>query len=167
MASPPSGITRVATVLSRVVFPAPFAPSSATISPSSTEKLTPSSATTGGSFGRRRPRNKSSRRRRGLNRLERSLHQRAGMSSQANRWRPGNKGSILTLSGLGGNIAVPFSEGRFRTASRRNPSMGFATDAIHAGQHPDPSTGAIITPIYQTSTYVQEALGKHKGYEYA
>ena len=45
--------------------------------------------------------------------------------------------------------------------------MGFATDCIHAGQEPDPSTGAIITPIYQTSTYVQEALGKHKGYEYA
>jgi cystathionine beta-lyase/cystathionine gamma-synthase len=45
--------------------------------------------------------------------------------------------------------------------------MGFSTDAIHAGQEPDPSTGAIITPIYQTSTYVQEALGKHKGFEYA
>ena len=45
--------------------------------------------------------------------------------------------------------------------------MGFATDCIHAGQEPDPSTGAIITPIYQTSTYVQDALGKHKGYEYA
>src|SRR5262245_65618123 len=45
--------------------------------------------------------------------------------------------------------------------------MGFATKAIHAGQEPDPSTGAIITPIYQTSTYVQEALGRHKGYEYA
>ncbi|HXE74134.1 MAG TPA: PLP-dependent aspartate aminotransferase family protein [Candidatus Xenobia bacterium] len=45
--------------------------------------------------------------------------------------------------------------------------MGFATDAIHAGQEPDPSTGAIIVPIYQTSTYVQEELGKHKGYEYA
>ena len=45
--------------------------------------------------------------------------------------------------------------------------MGFATDAIHAGQKPDPSTGAIITPIYQTSTYVQEGLGKHQGYEYA
>ena len=45
--------------------------------------------------------------------------------------------------------------------------MGFQTDAIHAGQHPDPSTGAIMTPIYQTSTYVQESLGKHKGYEYA
>ena len=43
----------------------------------------------------------------------------------------------------------------------------FSTICIHAGQTPDPSTGAIITPIYQTSTYVQEALGKHKGYEYA
>ncbi len=42
-----------------------------------------------------------------------------------------------------------------------------STICIHAGQHPDPSTGAIITPIYQTSTYVQDALGKHKGYEYA
>jgi len=45
--------------------------------------------------------------------------------------------------------------------------MGFATTAIHVGQEPDPATGAIIVPIYQTSTYVQEALGKHKGYEYA
>ena len=45
--------------------------------------------------------------------------------------------------------------------------MGFATDCIHAGQEPDPSTGAIIIPIFQTSTYVQEGLGKHKGYEYA
>jgi cystathionine gamma-lyase/cystathionine beta-lyase/cystathionine gamma-lyase/homocysteine desulfhydrase len=45
--------------------------------------------------------------------------------------------------------------------------MGFATDCIHAGQEPDPSTGAIVTPIFQTSTYVQEGIGKHKGYEYA
>jgi cystathionine beta-lyase/cystathionine gamma-synthase len=45
--------------------------------------------------------------------------------------------------------------------------MGFATDCIHAGQEPDPSTGAIVTPIFQTSTYVQEGLGRHKGYEYA
>ena len=45
--------------------------------------------------------------------------------------------------------------------------MGFATDAIHVGQEPDPATGAIIVPIYQTSTYVQEELGKHKGYDYA
>ena len=45
--------------------------------------------------------------------------------------------------------------------------MGFATDAIHVGQEPDPATGAIIVPIYQTSTYVQEEIGKHKGYDYA
>src|SRR2546425_2622606 len=42
----------------------------------------------------------------------------------------------------------------------------FSTICLHAGQQPDPSTGAIITPIYQTSTYVQDELGKHKGYEY-
>ncbi len=45
--------------------------------------------------------------------------------------------------------------------------MGFATTAIHAGNEPDPTTGAVTVPIYQTSTYAQEALGKHKGYEYA
>jgi len=46
-------------------------------------------------------------------------------------------------------------------------SARFSTLCIHAGQIPDPTTGAITTPIYQTSTYVQEGLGKHKGYEYA
>jgi cystathionine beta-lyase/cystathionine gamma-synthase len=46
------------------------------------------------------------------------------------------------------------------------PNARFNTRCIHAGQEPDPSTGAIITPIYQTSTYVQEGLGKHKGFEY-
>jgi cystathionine beta-lyase/cystathionine gamma-synthase len=45
--------------------------------------------------------------------------------------------------------------------------MGFATDAIHVGQEPDPGTGAVSVPIYQTSTYAQEAVGKHKGYDYA
>jgi cystathionine beta-lyase/cystathionine gamma-synthase len=45
--------------------------------------------------------------------------------------------------------------------------MGFATDAIHVGQEPEPNTGAIVAPIYQTSTYVQTALGKDKGYDYA
>ncbi len=45
--------------------------------------------------------------------------------------------------------------------------MAFATDCIHAGQEPDPSTGAIVTPIFQTSTYVQQGIGQHKGYEYA
>jgi len=45
--------------------------------------------------------------------------------------------------------------------------MDFETRAIHAGQEPDPATGSIITPIYQTSTFVQEAVGVHKGYDYA
>src|SRR6516164_9998557 len=46
-------------------------------------------------------------------------------------------------------------------------TMKFSTIAIHAGQEPDPSTGAVTVPIYQTSTYAQEGLGKHKGFEYA
>ena len=45
--------------------------------------------------------------------------------------------------------------------------MKFGTKALHAGILPDPATGAIMTPIYQTSTYVQEAIGVHKGYEYS
>jgi cystathionine gamma-synthase len=45
--------------------------------------------------------------------------------------------------------------------------MDFETRAIHVGQEPDPATGAIVTPIYQTSTFVQEAVGRHKGYDYA
>src|SRR5882762_6595745 len=45
--------------------------------------------------------------------------------------------------------------------------QGFATRAIHAGQHPDPTTGAVMTPIYATSTYAQSSPGVHKGYEYA
>ncbi|MCU1624579.1 MAG: Cystathionine gamma-lyase [Frankiales bacterium] len=44
---------------------------------------------------------------------------------------------------------------------------GFETLAIHAGQEPDPTTGAVVVPIYQTSTYVQEEVGQHKGYEYS
>ncbi len=47
------------------------------------------------------------------------------------------------------------------------PHARFNTICLHAGQEPDPSTGAIVMPIYQTSTYVQEGLGRHKGYEYA
>src|SRR6266498_5280685 len=45
--------------------------------------------------------------------------------------------------------------------------MDFETRAIHAGQEPDPATGAVTVPIYQTSTYVQEAVGEHKGYDYS
>src|SRR2546429_9736216 len=49
----------------------------------------------------------------------------------------------------------------------KNDNHGFATRAIHVGQEPDPSTGAVTVPIFATSTYVQEAIGKNKGYEYA
>jgi cystathionine beta-lyase/cystathionine gamma-synthase len=49
----------------------------------------------------------------------------------------------------------------------KNKQIGFATKAIHSGQEPDPETGAVSVPIYPTSTYVQQELGKNKGYEYA
>ncbi len=49
----------------------------------------------------------------------------------------------------------------------KEEQMKFGTKAIHAGVHPDPTTGAIMTPIYQTSTYVQDGVGNHKGYEYS
>src|SRR5947209_7721916 len=48
-----------------------------------------------------------------------------------------------------------------------SPRYGFSTLAIHAGQEADPATGATVVPIYATSTYTQEAPGKHKGYEYS
>ncbi len=49
----------------------------------------------------------------------------------------------------------------------KDKGMGFATTAIHAGQEPEPATGAVTVPIFATSTYVQQELGKHKGYEYS
>ena len=49
----------------------------------------------------------------------------------------------------------------------RDLTLRFATRAVHAGQVPEPLAGAVMTPIYQTSTYVQQGLGKNKGYEYA
>ncbi len=48
-----------------------------------------------------------------------------------------------------------------------SPSWGFNTRAIHVGQEPEPITGAVTVPVFQTSTFAQEAVGKHKGYEYA
>src|SRR6478672_6048311 len=45
--------------------------------------------------------------------------------------------------------------------------LGFTTRAIHVGQDPDPETGAVIVPIYQTSTYAQQEVGVHRGYEYS
>ena len=53
------------------------------------------------------------------------------------------------------------------TFGRKFLRMKFGTKAIHAGVQPDPATGAIMTPIYQTSTYVQDGVGNHKGYEYS
>ena len=52
-------------------------------------------------------------------------------------------------------------------AQRNVTKIGFSTAAIHVGQEPDPSTGAVVVPIFATSTYVQEGIGKNKGYEYA
>ena len=51
--------------------------------------------------------------------------------------------------------------------SQEHHEAGFATRAIHAGQDPDPATGATVVPIYATSTFTQEAPGRHKGYEYS
>jgi cystathionine gamma-lyase len=53
------------------------------------------------------------------------------------------------------------------SGNERFEGQGFGTRAVHAGQRPDPSTGAIMTPVFQTSTYVQPELGRHLGYEYA
>src|SRR5207302_8616028 len=50
---------------------------------------------------------------------------------------------------------------------RIGPAVDFETRAIHEGQEPDEATGALTVPIYQTSTYVQDAVGEHKGYDYA
>src|SRR6476469_3794820 len=52
-------------------------------------------------------------------------------------------------------------------AAHDDPKLGFGTRAIHAGQKPDPTTGAVMTPVYFTSTYAQDAPGVHKGYEYS
>ncbi|MDA0903003.1 MAG: PLP-dependent transferase, partial [Bacteroidetes bacterium] len=51
--------------------------------------------------------------------------------------------------------------------SDHSTNTGRGTLAVHAGVEPDPSTGAIMTPVYMTSTYVQEGVGNHKGYEYS
>jgi cystathionine gamma-lyase len=55
---------------------------------------------------------------------------------------------------------------KIKTNSSEHPPMRFNSKVIHAGVSPDPATGAIMTPIYQTSTFVQEEPGVHKGYEY-
>ena len=67
-------------------------------------------------------------------------------------------------------LSAPVTSGRHHRLVflvKLTPRARFSTICIHAGQDPDPTTGAIITPIYQTSTYVQPELGRHKGFEYA
>lgn len=75
------------------------------------------------------------------------------------------------LSGIVfGNAAQDHDSSSGATVTRITKEIsgnGLSTRAVHAGQSPDPTTGAVMIPIYQTSTYVQEGLGKHKGYEYA
>ena len=61
----------------------------------------------------------------------------------------------------------PMSKTANKSASGKIANMKFATKAVHAGQEPDPSTGAIMTPVYQSSTFVQASPGEHRGYEYA
>src|ERR1700721_2921533 len=62
-----------------------------------------------------------------------------------------------------GHCMVPSQSGSFMS----NPQQGFATRAIHAGQEPEATTGAVNVPIYLTSTYAQQEIGKNKGYEYS
>jgi cystathionine beta-lyase/cystathionine gamma-synthase len=64
-------------------------------------------------------------------------------------------------------VSYPLAPAPEEPVVKLKPSARFSTLCIHAGQEPDPTTGAIITPIFQTSTYVQDELGRHKGYEYA
>jgi cystathionine gamma-lyase len=66
-----------------------------------------------------------------------------------------------------GNLPATPTLPRMTQIRDEDSHHGFATRAVHAGQTPDPLSGAVMTPIYQTSTYVQEGLGRHKGYEYA
>src|ERR1700677_1448416 len=68
---------------------------------------------------------------------------------------------------LTGKMLVPYRSGSERLMAADQTRPGFSTRAIHAGQDADPATGATVVPIYATSTYTQEAPGKHKGYEYA
>src|SRR6188472_2384066 len=65
------------------------------------------------------------------------------------------------------NFIVRSSTDLVRARGVDSEEMDFETRAIHEGQEPDPATGAVIVPIYQTSTYVQEAVGEHKGYDYS
>src|SRR5581483_6658660 len=93
----------------------------------------------------------------------------AGMATpEANRARRRSSTVACRNGADAATLPLP-SPGRpmTRVLPDDDPRLGLATRAIHAGQVPDPLAGAAMPPIYQTSTYVQEGLGRHKGYEYA
>src|SRR5205085_11872680 len=100
----------------------------------------------------RRPRRPEGRSRRGRPR-------RQGLPSRAGR---------PSLEGARKRIRQVARAPRARRRPRYHQTLvDFETRAIHVGQEPDTATGAVVTPIYQTSTYVQDAVGEHKGYDYS
>src|SRR4029077_19364434 len=93
------------------------------------------------------------------------LFSSCNVSRTARRARWGRPQNEYYLERASPNVKLAAS--RSVLESQGESKMGFATNAIHVGQEPDPATGAIVAPIYQTSTYVNEELGKNKGYDYA
>ena len=74
----------------------------------------------------------------------------------------------MPLGGAGGQgVLRSAQDDKAKVGMKKNRQAGFATRAIHDGQQPDPLTGAVNVPIYLTSTYVQQGIGEHKGYEYS
>jgi cystathionine beta-lyase/cystathionine gamma-synthase len=102
--------------------------------------------------------------------VSRQIANRNFAAAAARNMRPGQLWNSSSL-GVGCGATAGRSGGRRAMCDyytmKLPPGARFSTICIHAGQAPDPGTGAIITPIFQTSTYVQDALGHHKGYEYA
>src|SRR6266513_4368890 len=95
-----------------------------------------------------------------------STRRSRGSSSTTRQRIPENGGTVATYRSLAPGESGPYVPAMTRTADQ-DVARRFATRAVHAGQVGDPLTGAVITPIYQTSTYIQEGLGRNKGYEYA
>src|SRR5665213_3255417 len=85
---------------------------------------------------------------------------------QAGQYHALRLSPFVVVQAIGGWSADVFRGVRYHRVMS-NPKQGFATRAIHDGQSPDPLTGAVNVPIYLTSTYQQEAIGKNKGHEYA
>lgn len=95
------------------------------------------------------------------------IHDRRANELRVNAAYP-EPGRVLDLDEpLTGLAAFVGDQGRVRVTPSTIQRMDFETRAIHVGQEPDPATGAVTTPIYQTSTFAQEAVGVHKGYDYA